>query len=209
MEAVMSATIMSAPPIRSAFTDKEIHAVSGYVMLAIGLASVAVCCWLVYRGFDPSDGSLVRAWIALSPIGVAIVIAIGVLKWLVVLQPNESLVCLLFGSYVGTEHRPGFWWVNPFNAKRKVSRRLETLESGPLKVNDAVGNPIDIGAVIVWRVEDAAKALLEVGSYANYVKAQSETALRRMASVHPYDRVEAEEAVGQGERPTSEAEKPD
>jgi regulator of protease activity HflC (stomatin/prohibitin superfamily) len=84
---------------------------------------------------------------------------------------------LLFGSYVGTEHRPGFWWINPFNSKRKISRRLEALESGPLKVNDAVGNPIDIGAVIVWRVEDAAKALLEVGSYANYVKAQSETAL--------------------------------
>ena len=111
------------------------------------------------------------------------------------LQPNESLVCLLFGGYVGTEHRPGFWWINPFNSRRKILRRLETLESGPLKVNDAVGNPIDIGAVIVWRVEDAAKALLEVGSYANYVKAQSETALRRMASVHPYDLVEAEEAV--------------
>ena len=124
------------------------------------------------------------------------------------LQPNESLVCLLFGSYVGTEHRPGFWWINPFNSKRKISRRLETLESGPLKVNDAVGNPIDIGAVIVWRVEDAAKALLEVGSYANYVKAQSETALRRMASVHPYDLVEADVAVRQGERPTSGAEKP-
>jgi regulator of protease activity HflC (stomatin/prohibitin superfamily) len=115
----------------------------------------------------------------------------------------------LFGSYVGTEHRPGFWWINPFNSKRKISRRLETLESGPLKVNDAVGNPIDIGAVIVWRVEDAAKALLEVGSYANYVKAQSETALRRMASVHPYDLVEADEAVRQGERPTSGTEKPD
>lgn len=205
----MSATVISAPPIRSAFTDKELHAVSGYVMLAVGLASIAVCCWLVYRGFDPSDGSLVRAWIALSPIALAIVIAVGVLKGLVVLQPNESLVCLLFGSYVGTEHRPGFWWVNPFNAKRKVSRRLETLESGPLKVNDAVGNPIDIGAVIVWRVEDAAKALLEVASYTSYVKAQSETALRRMVSVHPYDQVEAEEAVRQGERPAGGTGKPD
>jgi regulator of protease activity HflC (stomatin/prohibitin superfamily) len=83
-------------------------------------------------------------------------------------------------------------WTNPFNSKQKISRRLETLESGPLKVNDAVGNPIYIGAVIVWRVEDAAKALLEVGSYASYVKVQSETALRQMASVHPYDLVEAE-----------------
>lgn len=199
----MSATIISAPPVRGAFADKELYAVSGFVMLAIGLASIAIGSWLTYIGFDPNDGSLVRAWIALSPIIIAVAIAVGVLKGLVVLQPNESLVCLLFGSYVGTEHRPGFWWVNPFNSKRKVSRRLETLESGPLKVNDAVGNPIDIGAVIVWRVEDAAKALLEVASYTSYVKAQSETGLRRMVSVHPYDQVETEEAERQGERPTS------
>lgn len=85
--------------------------------------------------------------------------------------------------------------VNPLNSRRRVFRRLETLESAPLKVNDAVGNPIDIGAVVVWRVEDAAKALLEVGSYTNYVRAQSETALRRMASDHPYDQVEVAEVM--------------
>jgi regulator of protease activity HflC (stomatin/prohibitin superfamily) len=203
----MSATIISAPPTRSAFVDKELHAGSGYVMLTIGLALIAVSCWLAYTGFEVGGRPPVQAWtwIALA----AIIFAIAILKGLVVLQPNESIICLLFGSYVGTEHRPGFWWINPFNSRRKVSRRLETLESGPLKVNDAVGNPIDIGAVIVWRVEDAAKALLEVGSYANYVKAQSETALRRMASVHPYDLVEAEDAVRQGVRPTSGADKPD
>jgi regulator of protease activity HflC (stomatin/prohibitin superfamily) len=200
----MSATIISAPPARTAFVDRELRAGNGYVMLGIGLALIAVSCWLAYTGFVVGN-SLVRAWIALP----AIIFTIAVLKGLVVLQPNESLVCLLFGSYVGTERRPGFWWINPFNSKRKISRRLETLESGPLKVNDAVGNPIDIGAVIVWRVEDAAKALLEVGSYANYVKAQSETALRRMASVHPYDPGEADEAVRQGDRSTSGREKPD
>jgi regulator of protease activity HflC (stomatin/prohibitin superfamily) len=201
----MSATIIPAPPPRSAFVDKELRSGNGYVMLAIGFALIALACWIAFTGFDVGGRSLGRIWMAAA----TIILAIVILKGLVVLQPNESLVCLLFGSYVGTEHRPGFWWVNPFNSKRRVSRRLETLESGPLKVNDAVGNPIDIGAVIVWRVEDAAKALLEVGSYASYVKAQSETALRRMASVHPYDRVEAEEAVGQGERPTSGAEKSD
>jgi regulator of protease activity HflC (stomatin/prohibitin superfamily) len=204
----MSATISSVPSVRSAFADKELLAVNGYAMLAIGLASIAFLCCLSYIPFDPHDGSLVRAWIALSPIIIAVLLAIGVLKGLVVLQPNESLVCLLFGSYVGTQHRPGFWWVNPFNSKNKVSRRLETLESGPLKVNDAVGNPIDIGAVIVWRVEDAAKALLEVASYASYVKSQSETALRRMVSVHPYDLVETEEAERQGEPLTGETGKP-
>jgi regulator of protease activity HflC (stomatin/prohibitin superfamily) len=194
----MSATIISALPARTTFVDRKLHAGNGYVMLGIGLALIVVSCWLGYTGFV-AGRSLVGAWIA--PPGI--LFAIAILKGLVVLQPNESLVCLLFGSYVGTEHRPGFWWINPFNSKRKISRRLETLESGPLKVNDAIGNPIDIGAVIVWRVEDAAKALLEVGSYANYVKAQSETALRRLASVHPYDLVEAEEAVRKGERPTS------
>ena len=204
----MSATISSVPSVRSAFADKELLAVNGYAMLAIGLASIAFLFCLSYIRFDPHDGSLVRAWIALSPIIIAVLLAIGVLKGLVVLQPNESLVCLLFGSYVGTQHRPGFWWVNPFNSKNKVSRRLETLESGPLKVNDAVGNPIDIGAVIVWRVEDAAKALLEVASYASYVKSQSETALRRMVSVHPYDLVETEEAERQGEPLTGETGKP-
>jgi regulator of protease activity HflC (stomatin/prohibitin superfamily) len=200
----MSGSIISAPPARSAFVDKELRAGNGYVMLAIGLALIAISCWFAYTGLTGSS-PLLEAWISLP----LIVFAIAALKGLVVLQPNESLVCLLFGSYVGTEHRPGFWWINPFNSKRKVSRRLEALESGPLKVNDAVGNPIDIGAVIVWRVEDAAKALLEVGSYANYVKAQSETALRRMASVHPYDRGEAEEVMRQGERPASGTETAD
>ncbi len=191
----MSTTSALASPRRSTFADKELQALSGYIMIAIGLVLIVVCSWLTYIGFDALPG----LWFT-TP---AIVIAVAVAKGLVILQPNESLVCLLFGSYVGTEHRPGLWWVNPFNSKNKISRRLEKLESGPLKVNDAAGNPVDIGAVIVWRVEDAAKALLEVGSYANYVKAQSETALRRMASVHPYDQVEAEEAVAQGERPAT------
>jgi regulator of protease activity HflC (stomatin/prohibitin superfamily) len=197
----MSTTSALGPPRRSTFVDRQLQAVNGYIMIAIGLVLIAVCAWLTYIGFDALPG----LWFVVP----ALVIAIAVAKGLVVLQPNESLVCLLFGSYAGTEHRPGLWWVNPFNSKNKISRRLETLECGPLKVNDAAGNPVDIGAVIVWRVEDAAAALLEVGSYANYVKAQSEAALRRMASVHPYDQVEAEEAVAQGERPATGPHGPD
>ena len=200
----MSTTSALAPPRRSTFVDRELRAVSGYIMIAIGLVLIAVCLLLTYIGSD-KDNALPGVLFVLP----AILIAIAVAKGLVILQPNESLVCLLFGSYVGTEHRPGLWWGNPLNSKNKISRRLETLESGPLKVNDAVGNPIDIGAVVVWRVEDAARALLEVGSYANYVKAQSETALRRMASVHPYDEVEAEEAAEQSERPATGTHRPD
>jgi regulator of protease activity HflC (stomatin/prohibitin superfamily) len=202
----VSNTSASAPPRRSTFVDKELRTVNGYVMIATGLVLIAVCAWLTNIGFDQDGYALSRVRFAVPSI---VIIAIALVKGLVILQPNESLVCLLFGSYVGTEHRPGLWWVNPFNSKNKISRRLETLEAGPLKVNDAVGNPVDIGAVVVWRVEDAAKALLEVGSYANYVKAQSETALRRMASVHPYDQVDAEEAIEQGERPATGTHPPD
>src|SRR5712672_2529762 len=197
----MSTTSAFDPPRRSMFVDKELRAANGYVMIAIGLVVIAVCAWLIYSAYDKDGYAHGGAWFALP----AIVVAIAVAKGLVILQPNESVVCLLFGSYVGTEHRPGLWWVNPFNSKTKISRRLETLEAGPLKVNDAAGNPIDIGAVIVWRVEDAAKASLEVASYASYVKSQSETALRRMVSVHPYDQVETEEAERQGDRPANAA----
>ena len=189
-----------APPYRSTVVDKALKATNGYVMMAIGLVLIAICAWFIYTGYDRNGYALPRIWLFLSAI---IIVAAAVAQGLVILQPNESLVCMLFGSYVGTEHRPGFWWVNPFNSRSKVSRRLEILESGPLKVNDAVGNPIDIGAIIVWRVEDAAKAILEVASYASYVKSQSEAALRRVVSVHPYDQVETEEAERQGERPTS------
>jgi regulator of protease activity HflC (stomatin/prohibitin superfamily) len=190
----MSIATASPTARRSAVADQALRALNGYLMLVVGLALIIVSGWLIADAFAPHGFASYQLGMGVTGVVVAVVLLSG----LIVLQPNESLVCLLFGSYVGTEHRPGFWWVNPFNSKRKVSRRLETLECGPLKVNDAIGNPVDIGAVIVWRVEDAAKAVLEVGSYQNYVKAQSETALRRLASAHPYDHVEAEEAVKQG-----------
>lgn len=105
----------------------------------------------------------------------------------------------------GAEHRAGFWRGNPFSTKKKVSRRLATLACGPLKVNDAVGSAIDIGAVVVWRVEDAAKTCWSLAPLRATLKAQSETALRRMASTHSYDHVEAEEAAKQGETVTATA----
>jgi regulator of protease activity HflC (stomatin/prohibitin superfamily) len=195
----MPTTLTSAALRGGTFADQELRARSGYMMLAFGFILIVIFSWLAYSGIEKGGVAFPAGW----PIWLALIVAIVVLKGIVVLRPNESLVCLLFGRYVGTEHRSGLWWVNPFNTRNKVSRRLETLESGPLKVNDAVGNPIDIGAVVVWRVEDAAKALLEVGSYSNYVKAQSETALRRVASVHPYDQVEAEEAGGPSAGPAA------
>ena len=177
----------------SAIADRRLFAANGFLMLAVALILLAASVFggAVQVAFlGAGRFSFMESWLTIA----GVLASIFVLKGLVVLQPNTSLVCLLFGSYAGTWKRAGFWWINPFYSKTKVSRRLETLECGPLKVNDAVGNPIDIGAVIVWRVQDAAKAVLEVESYALYVKAQSETALRRMASAHPYDQVEVLEA---------------
>jgi regulator of protease activity HflC (stomatin/prohibitin superfamily) len=192
---------MAVPPSPSlperqaaVIADRRLRAANGFLMLAVGLVLLAVSLFagaIQVAFLGAAQFSLMDTGVAIA----GIIASIFILNGLVVLQPNTSLVCLLFGSYAGTLKRSGFWWVNPFNSKKKVSRRLETLECGPLKVNDAVGNPIDIGAVIVWRVQDAAKAILEVESYALYVKAQSETALRRMASTHPYDQVEVLEAA--------------
>src|SRR5262249_12989023 len=183
----------------STVADKALGAVNGYPMLFGGLIVIIISGWLIEDAFASHGFASYQFGLGIAGGIVALVLLTG----LIVLQPNESLVCLLFGSYVGTERRPGFWWVNPFNSKRKVSRRLETLECGPLKVNDAIGNPVDIGAVVVWRVEDAAKAVLEVGSYQNYVKAQSETALRRFAGAPPCDYVGEEERGKKSAAPQS------
>jgi regulator of protease activity HflC (stomatin/prohibitin superfamily) len=179
-------------PQTAAIADRKLGAGNGFLMLAAGLGLMALSTWFGFSQFIFGPTRLGLLDLGLASGGF--IVSVFILNGLVVLPPNTSLVCLLFGSYAGTLKNAGFWWVNPFYSKNKVSRRLETLECGPLKVNDAVGNPIDIGAVIVWRVHDAAKAVLEVESYAAYVKAQSETALRRMASAHPYDQVEVLEA---------------
>jgi regulator of protease activity HflC (stomatin/prohibitin superfamily) len=202
MLATFASSSASLPPNPQTIADRKLWVGSGYVMLVLALGLVTLSLWLGIAeviGRAPSEFPFFGLSLGL----VGIIVSLALLPGLVILRPNESLFCLFFGSYVGTERRPGFWWVNPFNSKKKVSRRLETLECGPLKVNDAVGTPVDIGAVVVWRVEDAAKAILEAESYASYVKAQSETALRRMASTHPYDQVEVEEAAIQGQLPAS------
>jgi regulator of protease activity HflC (stomatin/prohibitin superfamily) len=101
--------------------------------------------------------------------------------------PNEGAVLQLFGDYVGTDRRLGLRWSNPFFSKRKVSLRIRNFESGQLKVNDLSGNPIEIAAVVVWRVVDTAEACFEVDNYEHFVAIQSEAAIRNMATSYPYD----------------------
>lgn len=108
----------------------------------------------------------------------------------VVVQPNESRVLIFLGKYTGTVREAGFFWVNPIAVKRRVSLRVRNFNSGKLKVNDAKGNPIEIGSVVVWRVVDTAKALFDVDDYKEFVAIQSETAIRALASRYPYDSYE-------------------
>ena len=112
-----------------------------------------------------------------------------------ILQPNEAGVLLLFGKYKGTARKSGFWWVNPFYSKKKISLRLRTLNGEKLKVNDQSGNPIEIAVIVVWKVEDTFSATFEVDDYTQYVSSQSESALRHLASYYPYDSWEDEEVI--------------
>ncbi len=104
-----------------------------------------------------------------------------------VVEPNQASVLMLFGNYKGSERRPGLWWANPFMSKKKVTLRVRNFESSKLKVNDHDGNPIEIGAVVVWRVVDSAEALFQVDNYDNFLHVQTEAALRNLAVSHPYD----------------------
>jgi regulator of protease activity HflC (stomatin/prohibitin superfamily) len=127
---------------------------------------------------------------ALTIAGAVVLAVVGLLsRGFVVVQPNSSQVLILFGRYVGTVLQPGVWWVNPFTVfwRRTVSLRVRNFQSERIKVNDASGNPIDIAAVVVWRVTDTAKATFDVEDYEQFVVVQSETAVRHLAAKYPYD----------------------
>lgn len=124
--------------------------------------------------------------------GVLFGIALGVAAFICmngffVVEPNGSRVLTIFGKYQGTTKENGFYWANPFMTKQAISLRARTINGDKLKVNDAVGNPIEIAAVIVWRVRDTYRAAFDVENYEQYVRLQSETAVRHLASSHPYD----------------------
>jgi regulator of protease activity HflC (stomatin/prohibitin superfamily) len=118
---------------------------------------------------------------------VLIPVGILVLCGLVLVNPNQSQVVILFGHYKGTLREAGFYWVNPFSKRRPISLRAHNFNSEHLKVNDLRGNPIEIGAVVVWRVRNTAQAAFDVEDYQSYVEVQTESALRHLATLHPYD----------------------
>jgi len=112
-----------------------------------------------------------------------------------VVNPNESCVTVLFGSYKGTIKENGFFWINPFFVKKMISLRARNFDSAPIKVNDKIGNPIKIGLILVWKVENTYKAAFEVDAYEHFVLVQTDAALRKLAGLYPYDNFEDHEAI--------------
>jgi regulator of protease activity HflC (stomatin/prohibitin superfamily) len=161
--------------------EKSYSPVNGYLALFILLAMI---------GFP------VYMMIAFEAFWWAIMGGVGLfcLAGLMVVNPNESMVMVLFGAYKGTVKKNGFFWVNPFFTKKKISLRARNLDSTPIKVNDKVGNPIMIGIVLVWRVEETYKAAFEVDDYIHFVDIQTEAAIRKLAGHYPYDNFDDEMA---------------
>jgi regulator of protease activity HflC (stomatin/prohibitin superfamily) len=130
---------------------------------------------------------LVRPFAGAIPAGILAFVAVWALKGLVILQPNEAAVLTLFGRYAGTLRRDGFFYVNPFYARKKLSLRARNFTTPTLKVNDLAGNPIEVAAVVTWQVEDTAQAAFDVEDFESYTHVQSEMGLREVASSHHYD----------------------
>ena len=165
-------------------SEHEAWYISGVTLLVIDLALWAVTAVLFWQS-AVQKGPL-RVTLIIVAI-VIIVVASTVIKGLTVVAPGRAHVIQLFGNYKGTVRQPGMQWVNPFAEHIPVSTRIRNLESAQAKVNDANGNPIEIAAVIVWQVEDTAKAIYSVDDYAKFVSIQAETAVRHIASSYPYD----------------------
>lgn len=170
-----------ASSLRVQNAERPRRALNGWVLLFVVLALYPSAVALFIAGIRDEIGVLVAAGPA--TLIFAVVMSCGFFT----LQPNEAAVLILFGAYRGTVRESGFFFTNPFNKKLKISLRARNLNGEKLKVNEKRGNPIEIAAVVVWRVEDTAQAVFDVDSYENYVKIQSESAVRHVASNYAYD----------------------
>lgn len=166
--------------------ERLIAGSSGWTMLTVSLVAVIGGAGIMIAGLVAGE-----LWLAVAGL-LAVLTGTVLLLGLFINQPNQSRVVTLFGRYVGTSRENGFRWVNPFTQRRPISLRIRTFDSDVLKVNDAVGNPVEIAAVINWQVVDTARAAFDVEDYENFVKVQSEAAIRHVASEYPYDHVEDE-----------------
>lgn len=163
--------------------EKLIKPISGFIMILFLAVLLVATIYIAAYEFLPPQ------FLILS--GILFFFIVPGFK---IVNPNEAIALIFFGKYVGTIKENGFFWVNPFFISKKLSLRARNLNGEKLKVNDGVGNPIEIAAVIVWKVSDTFKALYEVDDYVNFVRIQSEAAIRVLANKYPYDQFEDENA---------------
>lgn len=170
-------------------TEKIIVQKNGWVILILNIIFTLILV-----------GAIVFAVSLDEPLMIIPIAILGVINFLIysgffTIEPNEAMVLLLFGKYIGTEKVTGFRWCNPFYTKKKVSLRARNFDGQKLKVNDKKGNPIEISAVVVWRVQDTAQAMFDVQNYVEYVQVQAESALRHLATSFAYDDTDGEEVT--------------
>src|SRR5271157_1585431 len=168
--------------------ERKGWALDGFPVLFVLLVVTVVP--VVAVAFNVADiASQVSTGPAYLHIGIVALAVLVVLGWegLTVVNPNEARALVLFGRYAGSLKAQGFWWVNPFTRRPRISIKVRNFESQKLKVNDRDGNPIEIAAVVVWRVADTAEALFEVDDYEQFLKVQTEAAIRTLTTSYPYE----------------------
>src|SRR5688572_19839396 len=162
--------------------EKRNSPVSGYLMVVVVIAVIALG---ILAGISGAEALFV----------LAIVISLVLMPGFFFVNPNNSVVLLMFGDYKGTVKTNGFFWVNPLYSKRSISLRARNFDSDKIKVNDKVGNPIQIGVILVWQVKDTFRACFEVDNYETFVKVQTDSAVRQLTGLYPYDNFDAEAEV--------------
>ena len=176
--------------------EKNTFHINGYLAFLLKIIVALVAAWLVYRGLTADQ-------VGLTVIGVILLVLVAVAATsLTIIQPNEAKALTFFGNYIGTIRDAGLFLTVPFTEKERVSLRVGNFNSQILKVNDSQGNPVEIAAVIVYRVVDTAKAVFAVDDYEQFVQIQSESAVRHVASEYPYDTFEDEDALTLRSNPT-------
>jgi len=158
--------------------EKITKPLSGYLMVAVVIALIPATAFSFINELHLLGAIL----------GVGFIL---ILPGFFTLQPNMAMVLILFGAYSGTVKANGFFWVNPFVSKQKISLRVRNFENKPLKVNDKIGNPVMVGTIVVWQVEDTFRATFDVEDYENFVHLQTDAAVRKMAGIYPYDDFES------------------
>lgn len=175
--------------------EKVAGTMAGGFLLVLSIAAFFAVAWMLFQAVATGESGGDPMMVAVYAVGAGAVLlaSILILSGLYSLQQNESAAITLFGNYKGTDRRPGLRWVVPWYSRKKISLRVRNVTSETLKVNDKKGNPIEIAAVVVWRVTDTAQALFDVDDYDTFVNIQIETALREITSHFAYDHAEHDE----------------